>query len=55
MRAAKAILGCMRTTWHAKTRLQLALPLLETRRKINLLTYFVKKLHGLAPSYLTNN
>ena len=36
MRAAKVILVCMKTTSQAKIRLQLALPSLKTRRKINL-------------------
>jgi len=42
MRAAKIILGCFRTTSHLKVRSQLALPPLEVRRKISLLTHFIK-------------
>jgi len=55
MRAAKVVLGCLRTTSHAKIRAQLALPNLDTRRKITLLTYFFKILNGSAPSYLSKN
>ena len=50
IRAAKVILGCMRTTSDAKVRLQLALPSLKTRRKINLLTnFFFKYFMALLP------
>ena len=55
MRADKVILGCIKTMWHAKIRLQLALPSFQARCKINLLTYFFEILHGFAPSHLTNN
>ena len=55
MRAAKVILGCIRNTSHTKMRSQLAVPSLEVRRKIQLLTLFYKILNGLAPPYLSDN